>query len=76
MSNENPVKRTIWPSLDAKHDIEDIASQQLHISTLETRESDRLDFHEVSVWGVKKALLLAYEAGLKASIKRNIREVV
>jgi hypothetical protein len=41
----------------------DIARQHLHIETLETRGSDRLDFHEVSVWGVKAALQAAYEYG-------------
>ena len=31
--------------------------------TLETRGGDSLDFHDVSVWSLKKALLAAYEAG-------------
>ena len=30
-----------------------IAAEHLHIDTLATRNSDRLDFHEVSVWGLK-----------------------
>ncbi len=34
--------------------------------TLEARYSDSLDFHEVSVWSLKKALIAAYEAGLEA----------
>jgi hypothetical protein len=34
---------------------------------LETRHSDRLDFHDVSVWAVKSALLAAYEAGRQAA---------
>lgn len=33
--------------------------------TLETRNSDSLDFHDISVWSLKKALLAAYEAGRK-----------
>jgi hypothetical protein len=37
------------------------------ISALETRRSDSLDFHEVSVWGVKNALSHAYQAGVNAS---------
>jgi len=41
-----------------------IARAHLGIETLETRKSDRLDFHDVSVWGVKAALLAAYQAGL------------
>ncbi len=47
--------------------LEQIAKQHLLIDTLETQSSDRLDFHDVSVWGVKAALEAAYEAGLKAA---------
>jgi hypothetical protein len=35
------------------------------VDTLETRNRDRLDFHDVSVWGIKAALEEAYEAGVK-----------
>ncbi len=40
-----------------------IAKQHLGIETLETRKSDALDFHEVSVWGIVQALDAAYRAG-------------
>ena len=43
-----------------------IASEHLGIATLETRNADRLDFHDVSVWGVKNALRHAYQAGRDA----------
>lgn len=43
-----------------------IAQQHLSIETLETRKSDRLDFHDVSVWGVRAALEAAYQAGVQA----------
>jgi hypothetical protein len=43
-----------------------IAQEHLSIETLETRKHDRLDFHDVSVWGVKSALMAAYQAGLAA----------
>jgi hypothetical protein len=43
--------------------LEAIAKEALFIETLETRNSDELDFHEVSVWGIKKALERAYELG-------------
>ena len=46
-----------------------IARQHLHIETLETRRSDSLDFHDVSVWGVKAALHAAYDLGRKVSRK-------
>ena len=45
----------------------DIAREHLGIATLETRHRDSLDFHDVSVWGVKNALSHAYQAGVNAS---------
>ena len=47
--------------------LQQIALDHLFIETLETRHSDRMDFHEVSVWGVKSALMAAYEAGRQAA---------
>jgi hypothetical protein len=44
----------------------ELARQHLHIETLETRNSDSLDFHDVAVWAVRDALAAAYEAGRKA----------
>ena len=44
-----------------------IARTALDIETLETQRSDRLDFHEVSVWGLKAALEAAYQAGQQAA---------
>jgi len=35
------------------------------ITTLETRNSESLDFHEVTVWGLKEILTKAYELGLR-----------
>lgn len=43
--------------------IEKIAKEILWLETLETRNSDSLDFHELSVWWIKKALEEAYKAG-------------
>lgn len=43
-----------------------IALDHIFIETLATRSSDSLDFHDVSVWGVKSALMAAYQAGLAA----------
>jgi hypothetical protein len=45
----------------------DIAREHLSIETLETRSRDSLDFHDVSVRGVKDALRAAYEAGQRAA---------
>ena len=44
----------------------DIVREALSIPTLKIRNSDRLDFHDVSVWSVREALDMAYEAGLSA----------
>ena len=43
--------------------IHQIAREYLDIETLQTRNSDRLDFHEVAVWQIADALRAAYEAG-------------
>jgi hypothetical protein len=40
-----------------------IAKDVLGIETLETRNSDGLDFHDVAVWTAKAALEAAYDAG-------------
>ena len=47
--------------------LQQIALDHLFIETLETRHSDRLDFHEVSVWRLKAALEAAYQAGQQAA---------
>lgn len=44
-----------------------IARKHLHIETLETRNSDGLDFHDVGVAGVQQALEAAYRAGQMAA---------
>jgi len=43
--------------------IQKIAAEHLFIDTLETRNADSLDFHEVSVWSIKSALQAAFDAG-------------
>tara|TARA_Y100000588_G_C13516610_1_gene611748 strand:+ start:138 stop:338 length:201 start_codon:yes stop_codon:yes gene_type:complete len=40
-----------------------IARETLGIDTLETRNSDRLDFHELPVWKIREALEIAFRAG-------------
>ena len=59
------TKRAIKiPSYAAK-----LAKEILDIDTLETRNSDGLDFHEVSVWDIRDALKAAFESGRKAAAK-------
>ena len=47
----------------AEQTIAMIARNLLDIETLETRQSDHLDFHEVAAWSLKEALEAAYRAG-------------
>ena len=47
--------------------LQQIALDHFFIATLETRSSDSLDFHDVSVWAIKTALLAAFEAGRNAA---------
>ena len=51
--------------------LESIAQEFLHIETLETRNSDELDFHEVSVWELKEALKQAFLTGKFKAEKFN-----
>ena len=40
-----------------------IANKHLGIETLQTRNSDRLDFHDCAVWCIRDALEAAFKAG-------------
>ncbi len=40
-----------------------IAQRQFNIETLETRNQDRFDFHDIAVWAIREALAEAFEAG-------------
>ena len=44
----------------------EIAAKHFHIETLEARNSDRLDFHDVAVWSIRAALEAAFAAGQAA----------
>jgi hypothetical protein len=46
-------------------ELEKIAAKFFYTETLETRNSDSLDFHEVAVWNIKSALEEAYKLGQK-----------
>ena len=49
----------------------EIATKHFHsIETLETQNSDRLDFNDVAVWAIRAALEAAFAAGLAAATKR------
>lgn len=49
--------------------LDHIAQTILGLETLDTRNSDRLDFHDLAVWNIKAALQAAFEAGQKAGKK-------
>jgi len=45
----------------------EIAAKHFRLETLETRNSDGLDFHDVAVWSIRAALEAAFAAGQAAS---------
>jgi len=49
--------------------LDHIAQTILGLETLDTRNSDRLDFHDLAVWNINAALQAAFEAGQQASNK-------
>lgn len=49
--------------------LEKIAQIILNLETLETRNSDSLDFKEQAVWSIKEALEQAYKAGQQSAKK-------
>ena len=73
MTKTTPQKtrRNTAQTLDAL--LTRIAQEHLLIDTLETRNSDSLDFHDVGVWCVKSALMAAYQAGLAAGQNATAR---
>ncbi|AKJ30669.1 DUF6900 domain-containing protein [Caldimonas brevitalea] len=51
-----------------------IARKHLRIETLETRNSDQLDFPEVAVWEVRRALDAAFKAGYERGLEAQQQE--
>ena len=49
--------------MSMEKELERIAEEYLRIETLKERKMDSLDFPEVAVWNLKRALLAAYELG-------------
>jgi len=50
-----------------------IAERDLGVETLTTRNSDSLDFHDLSVGNIETALRHAFEAGLNAASNRSLK---
>lgn len=53
--------------------ITQLAKTHLGIETLETRNSDSLDFNDIAVWQLREALESAFKAGFEEG--RNARQV-
>ena len=45
----------------------EIVAEHFRLETLETRNSDGLDFHDVAVWSILAALEAAFAAGQAAT---------
>lgn len=69
----NFVRKHINPNLEEiaprtrEEEIASIARRILKIKTLETQNSDDLDFHDLAVWTIREALDAAYEAGRRST---------
>jgi hypothetical protein len=65
-----PAENTAEPEADtaAEHVVAEIARRLLHLDTLETRNTDALDFApDLAVWTIRGALVAAYNAGAKTA---------
>lgn len=62
MNTKQPTPLTAAPA----ELLERIARETLGLDTLATRRSDGLDFHDLAVWSIEKALQAAYASGLQA----------
>ena len=51
---------------DMQTEIDNVMTNILYLETLEPRNMDSLDFHELSVNQIKRALVHMYQAGQKA----------
>src|SRR5579875_2488702 len=49
----------------------EIAKKHLFIDVLDSRQSDRLDFHDLAVWSIEQALEAAFQTGYDAAEDRR-----
>ncbi len=52
--------------------VADIARNILKLDTLEVRNSDSKDFHDLGVWDIEAALKAAYTAGFSNGYRRGL----
>lgn len=66
---DTPAANSAEPEADAAAElaVAEIARKVLRSDSLEARNSDALDFHELAVWSIRDALTAAYEAGARAA---------
>jgi hypothetical protein len=70
MSAKRPTtKKNPTPPTREQHlaQAEEAVRQRLDLETLETRNSDSLDFHDVSVASIRAAVRIAFDAGFAAA---------
>jgi hypothetical protein len=52
---------------DMRTILEQIAIEELEITTLEPRHNDEEDFHSLAVWEIETIMERAYQAGFEAA---------
>ena len=66
-----PAKRTTTTKTTSRQrrlaQAEEAVRQRLGLDTLETRNSDRLDFHDLSVASIREAIRIAFNEGYAAA---------
>lgn len=60
------TKKKEYKTMKKEDILTKIAKNRIGAETLETRNSDSLDFYDISVWALIEMLEQAYEAGRKA----------
>lgn len=66
---DTPAADSTEPEADtaAEKAVAEIARKILHLDTIETRNSDGLDFHSIAIWTIRESLTAAYHAGVRAA---------
>ena len=59
-------------SKSTQSQLESIAKEYFHVDTVETRNNDSLDFHEVAIWSINDALEAAFKLGQKTVDPKRI----
>ncbi|MBK8285793.1 MAG: hypothetical protein IPK97_13500 [Ahniella sp.] len=53
------------PQAAAEATVVEIAQRHLGLDTLDTRNADALDFHDLAVWSIREALIAAFKSGVR-----------